>query len=74
MVILSLDLKVSGEEVGSKIGNPTNIDSNANTEVEPKKPQPIQTHSGKYKNAIVVIVISEDYCKYIGNSLHYNIC
>ncbi|KAL2714488.1 replication protein A 70 kDa DNA-binding subunit [Vespula squamosa] len=45
MVILSLDLKVSGEEVGSKIGNPTNIDSNANAEGEPKKPQPVQTHS-----------------------------
>ncbi|XP_046830054.1 replication protein A 70 kDa DNA-binding subunit [Vespa velutina] len=45
MVILSLDLKVSGEEVGSKIGNPTNIDSNANTEAESKKPQSIQTPS-----------------------------
>lgn len=73
MVILSLDLKVSGEEVGSKIGNPTNIDSNANTESEPKKPQPVKTFSGKYTNAIVLIVISQDYYKYNNNFLHYDI-
>lgn len=73
MVILSLDLKVSGEEVGSKIGNPTNIDSNANTESESKKSQPVKNSSGKSTNSIVLIVISQDYYKYNNNFLHYYI-
>ncbi|XP_015183898.1 PREDICTED: replication protein A 70 kDa DNA-binding subunit isoform X2 [Polistes dominula] len=39
MVILSIDVKVPGEQVGSKIGNPVNIDNNANGDAEPTKPQ-----------------------------------
>ncbi|KAI4487913.1 hypothetical protein M0802_011732 [Mischocyttarus mexicanus] len=42
MVILSIDVKVSGEEVGCKIGNPINIDNNANGDTEPKKSQPLK--------------------------------
>lgn len=43
MVLLSLDLKVPGEEVGAKIGNPTNIDSSTSTETDAKKPSSVKT-------------------------------
>lgn len=44
MVILSIDVKVPGEQVGSKIGNPVNIDNNANGDAnaEPMKSQTVQ--------------------------------
>lgn len=39
MVILNIDLKVSGDEVGHKIGNPTN----AETEGDSKQAQIVQS-------------------------------
>ncbi|KAI4484282.1 hypothetical protein M0804_007738 [Polistes exclamans] len=42
MVILSIDVKVPGEQVGSKIGNPVNIDNNANGDAESMKSQTVK--------------------------------
>lgn len=39
MVILSVDLKVAGDEVGHKIGNPTNADADG----ESKPAQSVQS-------------------------------
>ncbi|KAG7204042.1 hypothetical protein KM043_001901 [Ampulex compressa] len=40
MVILNLDLKVPGSEVGCKIGNPTNAESSTESESDSKPAQP----------------------------------
>lgn len=49
MVILSVDLKVAGDEVGCKIGNPTNAD--ADSESKPaQNVQSAQTASQQQSN------------------------
>lgn len=40
MVILNIEVKTPGNEVGAKIGNPTQLDAQAETEQPAAAPQP----------------------------------